>query len=40
MMQEKENHIKCQMIQNAEMHTTNICKCVSVKIINAVPITL
>ena len=31
MMQEKDNHMTCKMIQNVETCTTNICKCVSVK---------
>ena len=30
-MQEKGNHIKCHIIQNLEMHTTNIYKCILVK---------
>ena len=36
MMQEKDNHIKCQMIQNVETCTTNIGECVMVTVISIV----
>ena len=40
LVQEKDTYGKCQMIQNPETHTTNICECISVKVIDAVPFAL